>query len=288
MNKELETIIERYESILQDMHQTLKAIEQGKQDSQRISDIHQFLSQFNSIDEFLAHIRNIEERLFYLKDELTTKEAAIYLGMSVSTLYKKTMNSEIPFYRPSTRHLYFKRQELAQWMLQNRHATNEELQAEATSKNGKAMTRHNFANLIERAEQLVAAIDKWRGMDAVCNRIDIIDECLLKMDARKDVLVQLEKMPDNMYLFKAILTVDEAALYLGVHRNMIHKLIRNNGLTAFSPSSTKMLILTEDLVEWCRQHPNGEPDSEAKLSDNQKRKDQRNEKMSILSAHTSH
>jgi excisionase family DNA binding protein len=88
--------------------------------------------QFNSIDEFLAHIRNIEERLFYLKDELTTKEAAIYLGMSVSTLYKKTMNSEIPFYRPSTRHLYFKRQELAQWMLQNRHATNEELQAEAT------------------------------------------------------------------------------------------------------------------------------------------------------------
>ena len=50
MNKELETIIERYESILQDMHQTLKAIEQGKQDSQRISDIHQFLSQFNSID----------------------------------------------------------------------------------------------------------------------------------------------------------------------------------------------------------------------------------------------
>lgn len=134
------------------------------------------------------------------------------------------------------------------------------------------MTRHNFANLIERAEQLVAAIDKWRGMDAVCNRIDIIDECLLKMDARKDVLVQLEKMPDNMYLFKAILTVDEAALYLGVHRNMIHKLIRNNGLTAFSPSSTKMLILTEDLVEWCRQRPNGEPDSEAKLSDNQKKK----------------
>lgn len=134
------------------------------------------------------------------------------------------------------------------------------------------MTRHNFANLIERAEQLVAAIDKWRGMDVVCNRIDIIDECLLKMDARKDVLVQLEKMPDNMYLFKAILTVDEAALHLGVHRNMIHKLIRNNGLTAFSPSSTKMLILTEDLVEWCRQHPNGEPDSEAKLSDNQKKK----------------
>ena len=53
---------------------------------------------------------------------------------------------------------------------------------------------------------------------------------------------------------------------------IIFKLIRNNGLTAFSPSSTKMLILTEDLVEWCRQHPNGEPDSEAKLSDNQKKK----------------
>jgi len=134
------------------------------------------------------------------------------------------------------------------------------------------MTRQEFSNLIERAEQVVAAIDKWGGVDAVSNRIDLIDEYLQKMDARKDVLVQLEKMSGNMYLFKSILTVDEAALYLGVHRNTVYKLIKNQGLATFSPPSTKMLILTEDLVEWCQQYPNGEPGSETKLSGNQKKK----------------
>ncbi len=134
------------------------------------------------------------------------------------------------------------------------------------------MTRQEFSNLIERAEQVVAAIDKWGGVDAVSNRIDLIDEYLQKMDARKDVLVQLEKMSGNMYLFKSILTVDEAALYLGVHRNTVYKLIKNQGLATFSPPSTKMLILTEDLVQWCKQYPNGEPDSETKLSGNQKKK----------------
>ena len=40
------------------------------------------------------------------------------------------------------------------------------------------MTRQEFSNLIERAEQVVAAIDKWGGVDAVSNRIDLIDEYL--------------------------------------------------------------------------------------------------------------
>ena len=135
------------------------------------------------------------------------------------------------------------------------------------------MTRQEISNLIERAEQIVAAIDKWGGIDSVCNRIDIIDEYLQKMDARKDVLVQLQKMSGNMYLFKSILTVDEASLYLGVHRSTVYKLFKNLGLNTFNPPSTQMLILTEDLVEWCKQYPNGEPDKETSVSGNQKKKE---------------
>lgn len=132
MNDDIKSIIERYESVAEDMHLTLEAIEQFKLDSKNISEIHQFLEQFSDKDEFVGLIKDIKERLFFLKDELTTKEAALYLGMSVSTLYKKTMNNEIPFYRPSGRQIYFKRQELSQWILRNRNATNEEMQAEAS------------------------------------------------------------------------------------------------------------------------------------------------------------
>lgn len=132
MYNEIREIVERYESVLKDMHLTLDVIEQSKMDSRRIAEIHEFLEQFSDKEDFIRFIKDIKAKLFYLKDELTTKEAALYLGMSVSTLYKKTMNSEIPFYSPSGRLLYFKRQELKDWMLRNRNATNEEIQAEAS------------------------------------------------------------------------------------------------------------------------------------------------------------
>ena len=132
MDDDIIAIINRYESVAKDMHLTLEAIEQAKKDSQRIKEIHQFLGRFASIDEFVAFIEDVQSRYFYLKEALTTQEAAQYLGMEVSTLYKKTMQNEIPFYSPYGKRLYFKRTELEKWMLQNRHATNEEMQAEAS------------------------------------------------------------------------------------------------------------------------------------------------------------
>lgn len=136
------------------------------------------------------------------------------------------------------------------------------------------MTRQDFSILIERAEQIVAAIDKWGGIDTVSNCIDLIGECLEKIDATKDVLIQLEKMKGKAFVFKAVLTIDEAADYLCVHRNTVYKLIKSHGLNTFNPPSTKMLILTEDLVEWCKQYPNGVAVAEVKsgISGTQKKK----------------
>lgn len=126
------------------------------------------------------------------------------------------------------------------------------------------MTIQEFSKLIDRAEQIVATLDKWGGIDGIANRIDLIDEFLNKMDAKKDVLIQLEKMSGSLYLFKALLTVDEAAAYLNIHRSTVYKLIKTQGLATYNPPSTKMLVLTEDLVEWCKLYPNGESGSSLK------------------------
>lgn len=133
------------------------------------------------------------------------------------------------------------------------------------------MTIQEFSKLIDRAEQIVATLDKWGGIDGIANRIDLIDEFLNKMDAKKDVLIQLEKMSGSLYLFKALLTVDEAAAYLNVHRSTVYKLIKTQGLATYNPPSTKMLVLTEDLVEWCKLYPNGVAETGSK-SGTQKKK----------------
>ena len=65
------------------------------------------------------------------KKVLTTQEAAIYLGWSMSYLYKKTALKEVPHYCPMGKTLYFDRLELEAWMKRNRVASNDEVLSKA-------------------------------------------------------------------------------------------------------------------------------------------------------------
>lgn len=60
------------------------------------------------------------------KEVLTSDEAARYMGISKSYLYKLTMKQEIPHYKPMGKMVYFNRVELENWLQSNRIATNEE------------------------------------------------------------------------------------------------------------------------------------------------------------------
>lgn len=75
------------------------------------------------------------------KEVLTSDEAAKYLGVSKSCLYKWTMSRQIPHYKsPSGKMCYFNRQEIEAWMQSCRVATNEELEQQAemmTRKGGR-------------------------------------------------------------------------------------------------------------------------------------------------------
>jgi excisionase family DNA binding protein len=65
--------------------------------------------------------------LFCTKEVLTSDEAAMYMGISKSYLYKLTMRQEIPHYKPMGKMCYFNRVELEQWIQRHRIATTEEL-----------------------------------------------------------------------------------------------------------------------------------------------------------------
>ena len=65
-----------------------------------------------------------------IKEVLTSDEAAAYLGITKSALYKLTMGRKIPFYK-SAKLCYFDRQEIIAWMKSHRVATKEELDEKA-------------------------------------------------------------------------------------------------------------------------------------------------------------
>ncbi len=85
-------------------------------------------------------LKNIESLLSLQKTVLNFDEVAAYTGLSKSYLYKLTCSGGIPCYKPQGKHIYFNKQEIDQWLLQNRKATTKELEDKAatfvTLKNG--------------------------------------------------------------------------------------------------------------------------------------------------------
>jgi excisionase family DNA binding protein len=67
------------------------------------------------------------------KEVLTSDEAAKYLGVSKSYLYKLTMKRQIPHFKPMGKMCYFNRIELEQWLQSNRIATDEDLSQQANA-----------------------------------------------------------------------------------------------------------------------------------------------------------
>lgn len=65
------------------------------------------------------------------KEVLTVDEAAKYLGLSKSYLYKMTHYQQIPHYKPGGKICYFKRTELERWLTEKRVATRDEISRRA-------------------------------------------------------------------------------------------------------------------------------------------------------------
>jgi excisionase family DNA binding protein len=64
---------------------------------------------------------------FLAKEVLSFKEALALLDISASMLYKLTHKRAINFYKPSGKLIYFKKEDLINWMLGNKHETCEEV-----------------------------------------------------------------------------------------------------------------------------------------------------------------
>ncbi|GMU86660.1 MAG: hypothetical protein AMXMBFR48_19020 [Ignavibacteriales bacterium] len=68
---------------------------------------------------------------------LGAEEAAEFLNISKSALYKLTWKNRIPYYKPGGKLIYFRREELAEWVKKGRVKTPEERKAEINSFPGR-------------------------------------------------------------------------------------------------------------------------------------------------------
>ena len=77
--------------------------------------------------------RMLTEQNMLQKEVLTFNEAAIYLEVSHSHLYKMTSTGTVPCYKPNGKKIYFNRKELDSWLLSNRQSSQEEIEQQAAN-----------------------------------------------------------------------------------------------------------------------------------------------------------
>lgn len=100
---------------------------------------HQTELQIDSIHEMIAN------QSLSSKEHLNLSQAAAYLGLSKSFIYKKTSKRDgLPFYKIGNKLIYFKRTELDAWLLSNRQNTQEEIALKAEQ--SLTSKRNNNAN----------------------------------------------------------------------------------------------------------------------------------------------
>ena len=93
--------------------------------------IEQYLSA--KVEELTIKLDSIEKLLLTQKNVLNFSEVKLYTNLSESYLYELTSSGGIPCYKPNGKQLYFKKQEIEDWLLSNRKATNIELDELASS-----------------------------------------------------------------------------------------------------------------------------------------------------------
>ena len=85
------------------------------------------------LKELVVKLDNIQALLLTQKKVLNLAEVLLLTGLSKSYVYKLTSTGGIPCYKPQGKQIYFKKDEVESWLLQNRKATNKELDALAST-----------------------------------------------------------------------------------------------------------------------------------------------------------
>ena len=79
----------------------------------------------------LYKLNRIEKHIFSLKTILNVEELAEYTGFKKSYIYKLVHSNSLPFSKPHGKVLFFEKQKIDEWLLQNASKSINELQQEA-------------------------------------------------------------------------------------------------------------------------------------------------------------
>ena len=121
---EILDILRRFENVIEFIN-SRKDIEEI---ANRVNKIYFFVTRFGSLEKLTEHLKMIEKYIYVGKEIFTVEEAAAYLGVSTSFIYRLTSGKQITVHRPSGKLLFIDREELLNWVRKFEQLSDEELE----------------------------------------------------------------------------------------------------------------------------------------------------------------
>ena len=92
------------------------------------------LEQERKIAELQERVNRLENLCYAAKEVLNLEEAANFLGIAKSTLYKMTHLNQLPYFKPSGKLIFFEKKKLIEWVRGAKSMSVEEIKEEAAAK----------------------------------------------------------------------------------------------------------------------------------------------------------
>ena len=98
------------------------------------------------IEELQKRMDAVEDILDNTKEVLSVEEAARFMDIARSSLYKMTSDRSIPFYRPNGKMIYFEKADILEWIRKNRVMSvmyDEDKEQKTESRSGEQQSKYS-------------------------------------------------------------------------------------------------------------------------------------------------
>lgn len=114
-----------------------------------------------------------------------------------------------------------------------------------------------FIETIQKLEETARLLSKMGAvtLEEAVSRIKTISDFINRYGDMGPIIEHLKTVESKFFMLKEMMTLDEAAEYLGASKSLLYKMTASRGLTHYKPNGRVIYIDRKDLDELLRTNP---------------------------------
>lgn len=114
-----------------------------------------------------------------------------------------------------------------------------------------------FIETLQKLEETARLLSKMGTvtLEEAVSRIETISDFINRYGDMGPIIEHLKTVESKFFMLKEMMTLDEAAEYLGASKSLLYKMTASRGLTHYKPNGRVIYIDRKDLDELLRTNP---------------------------------